>query len=384
MSTVNHSREPALMLTGGGARAAYQVGVLKGIASLVPRAHPMPCRILTGTSAGALNAATLACYASNFHLAVKKLENVWRNFTTDQVYRSSNSELFGHLMGRMGRIFQSQTAENQPASLFDNQPLRELIHRVIDFRRMDKQIANGHLRALAITASSYNSGHSVSFYEGSSHYQDWQRASRRGLRTRLTEEHLMASAAIPLIFPAIEIQHQFYSDGAIHQMSPLSPPIHLGASKILVIGVDQPHMEDQINRHYVPSSAAIAGHLLDTIFADTLNADVERLERINSTIHELHRAGVEHPKLRLIDTLIIKPELDFNELAHKHYERMPGAVRRLLGLIGVDQDTPSSIVSYLLFEKEYCRELIQIGYRDAMARRDDIHQFLELGGRPIR
>ncbi|MGX5913715.1 patatin-like phospholipase family protein [Aliidiomarina sp. Khilg15.8] len=384
MSSPNHSREPALMLTGGGARAAYQVGVLKGIASLVPRAHPMPCRILTGTSAGALNAATLACYASNFHLAVKKLENVWRNFTTDQVYRSSNSELFGHLMGRMGRIFQSETADNQPSSLFDNQPLRELIHRVIDFRRMDKQIADGHLRALAITASSYNSGHSVSFYEGTSQCQDWQRANRQGRRTRLTEEYLMASAAIPLIFPAIELQHQFYGDGAIHQMAPLSPPIHLGASKILVIGVDQPHIEDQINRHYVPSSAAIAGHLLDTIFADTLNADVERLERINSTIRELHRAGVEHPKLRLIDTLIIKPELDFNDLAHKHYERMPAAVRRLLGFIGVDQDTPSSIVSYLLFEKEYCRELIQIGYRDAMARRDDIHQFLELGGRPIR
>lgn len=372
------------MLTGGGARAAYQVGVLKGIASLVPRAHPLPFRILTGTSAGALNATSLACHASNFHLAVRKLESVWRNFSTDQVYRCSTGEVFGHLMSRVGRIFQSETAENPAASLFDNQPLRELVYQVIDFAKIDRQIQRGFLRAVAVNASCYNSGHSISFFEGADHYHNWQRANREGRRSRLTAEHLMASAAIPLIFPAIELQHQFYGDGAIHQISPLSAPVHLGASKILVIGVDQPHMDDQLKRHYVPSSATIAGHLLDTIFADTLNSDVERMQRINSTIQQLQRVGSEHPQLRQIDTLIIKPELDFNELAHRHFERMPSAVRRLLGLVGVDRDTPSSIVSYLLFEKEYCQELIDIGYRDARAREDDIHRFLELGGRPIR
>lgn len=371
------------MLTGGGARAAYQVGVLKGIATLVPRAHPLPFRIMCGTSAGALNSSAMACYASNFHLAVKKLEHVWANFSTDQVYRSSNTELVGHLLGRVGRLFQSETAENPAASLFDNQPLRELIMKVIDFKKIDRQIANGYLRALSVSASCYNNGQSISFYEGSSHCKDWQRSKRRGIRTRLTQEHLMASAAIPLVFPAIEIQHQFYGDGAIHQISPLSPPIHLGASKILVIGVDEAHMEDSLNRHYVPSSAAIAGHLLDTIFADTLNSDLERMERINDTVRQLDKAGIEHPQLRRIDTLIVKPELDFNQLAHKHFQTMPRSVRRLLSLIGIDQDTPSSIVSYLLFEKDYCRELIQIGYQDAMKQRDNIHHFLELGGRPI-
>ncbi|WP_241984194.1 patatin-like phospholipase family protein [Aliidiomarina sedimenti] len=384
MSIVQHSYEPALMLTGGGARAAYQVGVLKGIASMVPRAHPLPFRILTGTSAGALNAASLACYSSNFHLAVKKLEQVWSNFSTDQVYKCSTGEVFGHLMSRVGRIFQSETAENPASSLFDNQPLRELIHRVVDFRKIDRQIQRGYLRAIAINASCYNSGHSISFFEGASHYKNWKRANREGVRSRLTAEHLMASAAIPMIFPAIELQHKFYGDGAIHQISPLSPPVHLGASKILVIGVDQPHMEDHLQRHYVPSSATIAGHLLDTIFADTLNSDVERMQRINSTIRQLQRAGSEHPELRLVDTLIVKPELDFNQMAHSHFERMPSAVRRLLGLVGVDQDTPSSIVSYLLFEKEYCRELIDIGYQDALKQKDEIHHFLELGGRPIR
>lgn len=371
------------MLTGGGARAAYQVGVLKGIASLVPRAHPLPFRILAGTSAGALNSAAMACYASNFHLSVKKLEQIWSNFSTDQVYRCSTGEVFGHLISRVGRMFQSETAQNPAASLFDNQPLRELIDRVVDFSKIDRQISRGYLRALSVTASCYNNGHSMSFFEGSPSYQNWARANREGVRTRLTTEHLMASAAIPLIFPAIELQHRYFGDGAIHQISPLSPAIHLGASKIMVIGVDQPHMEDHLQRNYVPSSATIAGHLLDTIFADTLNSDVERLERINGTIVELQKAGVEHPELRIVDTLIIKPQLDFNELAHQHYQRMPKAVRRLLGLVGVDQDTPSSIVSYLLFEKEYCNELIRIGYEDARKREDDIHHFLELGGRPI-
>lgn len=371
------------MLTGGGARAAYQVGVLKGIASMVPRAHPLPFRILSGTSAGALNASAIACYASNFHLAVKKLEQVWSNFSTDQVYRCSTGEVYGHLFSHVGRIFQSESTSNPVSSLFDNQPLRELIQQIIDFKKIDQQISRGYLRALAITASCYNNGHSISFFEGANHYQNWKRANREGVRTRLTTEHLMASAAIPLIFPAIELQQQFFGDGAIHQISPLSPPVRLGASKVLVIGVDQPQMEDHLHQHYVPSSASIAGHLLDTIFADTLNSDVERLQRINSTIRALSKAGVEHPELRLVDTLIIKPQLDFNELAHRHFKKMPKAVRSLLGLVGVDRDTPSSIVSYLLFEKDYCNELIALGYQDARKRENDIHRFLELGGRPI-
>lgn len=383
MSTVNHAYEPALILTGGGARAAYQVGVLKGIASLVPRAHPLPFRILCGTSAGALNAAALGCYASNFHLAVKKVEQVWNNFTTDQVYRCSTGEVFGHLLSRVGRIFQSESSENPASCLFDNQPLRELIQRVVDFKRIDQQIERGYLRALAVTASCYNTGHSISFFEGASHYQNWRRANREGVRTRLTSEHLMASAAIPLIFPAIQLQQRFFGDGAIHQISPLSPPIHLGARKILVIGMDPPHMDDQLNRQYIPSSATIAGHLLDTIFADTLNADIERLTRINDTIRALNRANIEHPELRLIDTLVVKPEIDFNEIAHRHFKRMPSAVRRLLRLVGVDEDTPSSIVSYLLFEKEYCRELMTVGYEDARRQADELHHFLELGGRPV-
>ena len=371
------------MLTGGGARAAYQVGVLKGIASLVPRAHPLPFRILAGTSAGALNASAIACRASNFHLAVKKLERVWRNFSTDQVYRCSTGAVFGHLVSHVGRIFQSDSPYHPAASLFDNQPLRELIQDIVDFQKIDTQIARGYLRALSITASCYNNGHSISFFEGSPGHQNWRRANREGVRTRLTAEHLMASAAIPMVFPTIELKRRFYGDGAIHQISPLSPAIHLGASKILVIGVDQPQLDDDLHREYVPSSATIAGHLLDTIFADTLNSDVERLERINKTIVQLQKAGVEHPELRRVDTLIIKPQLDFNELAHRHFERMPPAVCRILGVVGVDRETPSSIVSYLLFEKEYCRELIQIGYDDARSREEDIHRFLELGGRPI-
>ncbi|WP_113906364.1 patatin-like phospholipase family protein [Aliidiomarina celeris] len=377
------SREPALLLAGGGARAAYQVGVLKAIATLVPRAHPLPFRILCGTSAGALNASALASYASNFRLGVKHLEKTWGEFRTEQVYRCSTGELFGHLLGRVGRMFQSESTERPAASLFDNQPLRELLNTVVDFKRIDRHIHQGYLRAVAITASCYNNGESVSFYEGIPQYEDWLRAKRRGTRTRLTSEHLMASAAIPLVFPAIKVGQHFFGDGSVHQMSPLSPAIHLGASKILVIGMDPPQTEDALHRPYVPSSAAVAGHLLDTIFADTLNADVERLERINDTIFRLEQAGMTHPTLRRIDSLLIQPELDFTEVAHKHYHRLPKPVQKLLNLIGVDRDTPSSIVSYLLFEKEYCQELIQLGFEQALKNEDQLHAYLELGGRPV-
>lgn len=377
------SREPALLLTGGGARAAYQVGVLKGIAELVPRAHPLPFRILCGTSAGAINSTGLASYASNFRLGVKHLERIWGNFETDQVYQCSTGELFGQLLTRFGRMFQSESTERPAVSLFNNQPLRELLNEVINFERINRHIHNGHLRAVAITASSYNSGDSVSFYEGVAKYQNWSRAKRRGLRTRLNTEHLMASSAIPLVFPAIEVQREFYGDGSVHQMSPLSPAIHLGASKILVISLGQPEAKHNMQSTFAPSNATIAGHLLDTIFADTLHSDLERLNRVNETIHQLEQANVPHPSLRRIHSLLIHPKHNFNNIAHKHYHRLPKPVQHLLGLIGVDRDTPSSLVSYLLFEKEYCRELMQLGYEDAKEQADNIHQFLELGGSPI-
>ncbi|HLV47701.1 MAG TPA: patatin-like phospholipase family protein [Aliidiomarina sp.] len=377
------SREPALLLTGGGARAAYQVGVLKGISELVPRAHPLPFRILCGTSAGAINSTGLATYASNFRLGVKHLERIWGNFETNQVYHCSTGELFGHILSRVGRIFQSDSAERPAASMFNNQPLRELLNEVIDFERINRHIHNGHLRAVAITASSYNTGDSVSFYEGIAQYQDWTRAKRRGFRTRLSTEHLMASAAIPLIFPAIRVQREYYGDGSVHQISPLSPAIHLGASKVLVISLGQHNIVQHQEPPQSPSSATIAGHLLDTIFADTLNSDIERLERINETIHQLEQANVPHPSLRRVHPLLIQPKHNFNDIAHKHYHRLPRAVQRLLALVGVHRDTPSSIISYLLFEKEYCRELMQLGYEDAKQQADDIHQFLELGGVPV-
>lgn len=377
------SQESALLLTGGGARAAYQVGVLKGIASLAPPTHPIPFRILCGTSAGAINVAGLASYASNFHLGVKNLELIWSNFATHHVYQSSRFELYGHLLSRIGRLFQSDSSQRPAASLFNNQPLRELLNEVISFERINRHIHKGYLRAVAITASSYNSGDSVSFYEGVKQHKNWQRAKRRGCRTRLNTEHLMASAAIPLVFPAIQVQQEFYGDGSVHQIAPLSPAVHLGASKILVISLTQADNKQEHKPPLGPSSATIVGHLLDTIFADTLNSDLERLNRVNNTIDQLEAAHIPHPSLRRIQSILIQPKHDFNEIAHQHFHRLPKPVRRVLSLFGVHRDTPSSIVSYLLFEKEYCRELIQLGYEDAHQQAESLHTFLELGGTPI-
>lgn len=378
------SHEPALVLTGGGARAAYQVGILKAITTCTPRAHPLPFRILCGTSAGAINAAALATYASNFRLSVKHLEQVWANFSTEQVYQCQTAELAKLLLGRVGRLFSSKQEPRSAISMFNNEPLRHLLNQVIQYPKIQRHIDNGFLRAVAITASSYSTGHSVTFFEGISQYENWSRAKRDGIRTHLSTDHLMASAAIPLLFPAAKVINEYYGDGSIHQIAPLSPALHLGASKLLIISLGQTELTHSNDMSAGPTSAAIMGHLLDTIFADTLNSDIERLNRINLTIQQLERGNLSHPSLRRVQYSLFHPHHDFNEIALHHYHKLPRSIRRLLGLVGVSQQSPSSLVSYLLFEKDYCRELIQLGYEDGMKRIDELHTFLELGNNPIR
>ncbi|EKE84227.1 patatin-like phospholipase family protein [Idiomarina xiamenensis] len=372
--------DTALVLTGGGARAAYQVGVLRGIADMVPRNYSVPFPILCGTSAGAVNATSLACYASCFHLGVKKLEWVWKNFRTDQVYQSGYWQVWRHVLTRFARILQSEQASSGPSSLLNNQPLRQLLHKVYDFKRIDNNIHGGHLRAISVTASCYDDGKSVSFYQANDDIEPWFRAKRLGQRVSLNSEYLMASAAIPLVFPSVRIQRRYYGDGSVHQLAPLSPAVHLGARRILVIGVEQPKLDKPRQRQRHPRTAEIAGHLLDTIFADTLNSDVERLKRVNDTVDFLDKHKIAHPDLRHIDTMIINPSADFNAIARRHYERLPRAVRSLLRTLGVNADSDSSLMSYLLFEAEFCRELMDMGYRDARDRSHSLRQFLQLPG----
>ncbi|GGI74301.1 patatin-like phospholipase family protein [Shewanella gelidii] len=369
----------AIVLGGGGARAAYQVGVFKAIVQFYPRNHGIPFKIICGTSAGAINGISMATHASCFHLGVRKLEWVWRNFTTSKVYQSSIPGVLSHL-GKMAlRGIQDGKLNSEPGSLFDNEPLRNLLNELMDFDRIDRNIQNGALTALSVDTSSYNTSKSVTFFQAAKELDDWHRARRSGERIQLNTEHLLASSAIPLVFPSVKLGQGYYGDGSVHQLAPLSSPIHLGAKKILVINLESPHKQAPLELKHHPKTATIAGHLLDTIFSDTLNSDLERLERINKTLAMIPEENQQAIPLRQIETLVIKPSEDLSQLAAHYYQDMPFAVRSLLRLIGIDRRSDSSIVSYLLFEKAYTSALIDLGYQDAMCQIDELKSFFDIG-----
>lgn len=363
-----------LMLTGGGARAAYQIGVLKAIASHLPRNQKSPFNVISGTSAGAINAVTLATHASCYHLGVKKAEWVWKNFKTNQVYVSSWYGVYSHLFKNFLSRF-SKRGQDRATSLLNNEPLKQLLKQVVNFQRIDRNILTDHLSAISVSASCYSDGDSIAFFQ-SKDSNEWQRAKRKGIKTVLTTRHLLASAAIPLVFPSVKIGDSYYGDGAIHQLSPLSPSIHLGADKILIIGVAQPS-QDKYYGHseFHPNSAAITGHLLDTVFTDSINSDLERLQRINKT---LEHSSTDKTGLKKIDTLLINPSRNFNQIAQSYYQNLPPAIRFLMRFFGVKQNSESALLSYILFEKPFTEKLIQIGYEDGQERIDEIMEFLEL------
>ncbi|RLV58729.1 patatin-like phospholipase family protein [Parashewanella curva] len=366
----------ALVLGGGGARAAYQVGVLKAIVEDYPRNHNIPFDILSGSSAGAINATSLATHASCFHLGVKKLSYVWGHFTTNKVYRSSFSSVFAHFAKILLKSLQAAPINPEPSSLLNNEPLRLLLNEVMDFKRVDRNIDRGALEALSIDVSCYNDFRSYSFFQANSSIDNWIRARRVGKRTQLYTEHLLASSAIPLVFPSVKINQQFYGDGSIHQISPLSSPIHLGADKIMIINLAFSSKEKANSLTDHPRVSSIAGHLLDTIFSDTLNSDLERIKHINQTIKLIADDKKAQYPSKPIETMVITPSQDLSDIAIKHYHRMPLAIRLMLRAFGINKYSQSSIISYLLFEREYTRELMNLGYQDGKAQINQIKVFL--------
>ncbi|WP_026972156.1 patatin-like phospholipase family protein [Aliagarivorans marinus] len=376
MPKKNKQARVALVLTGGGARAAYQVGVLKAIAELYPRNHATPFAVLCGTSAGAINATALAVYASCFRLGVKKLEYIWRNFHCHHVFRTDMRLVVGRLSAVMFKGLRADYAGDLSFSLLDNQPLGDLLNRYLNYQRIDANIAKGYLQALAITASSYADGRSLSFYQAPAHQQDWQRHRRYGSRTQIHTSHLLASAAIPMIFPAIRVGQHFFGDGSIHQLSPLSPAIHLGADKILTIHLSQPGELDTHHLPQAPNGAKIAGHLLDSIFSDTIDSDLERLQRINRNLSLLNPKQQTSLQLRPIDNMSIRANIDFEALSHEYYCELPRSGRLLLKALGVKQDKPSALTSFIMFENGYTNRLIELGYRDACKQQAELQAFL--------
>lgn len=386
-----------LVLGGGGARAAYQVGVLRAVARLrrehlgPPSRHANPFGVICGTSAGAINAAALACHADRFEAAVEVVAKVWLNFSADQVYRADALGVFrsgarwltmlslGWLIARWRRV--------RPRSLLDNAPLGELLQRLVPLERLPEVLAQGHLRALAVTASSYHGGEHYTFYAAGRDVPPWERSQRIAQPAALTHAHLLASSAIPFVFPAARIEGEFgwFGDGSMRQTAPLSPAIHLGASRLLIIGagrMQEPGQRRAIEAGY-PSLAQIAGHALSSIFLDALAVDIERMRRINRTLALLPGSALADTPLKPIEALVISPSQRLDEIAARHVGSLPTPVRALLRGVGVGgEGGGAALASYLLFEAPYTRELIALGEADTLARRDEVVRFFGWAPRP--
>lgn len=368
-----------LILSGGGARAAYQVGVLSALADMLPTGSTNPFPIICGTSAGAINAAGLAAGAHDYRLAVRGLEQVWANMTAEQVYRT---DIFAFLRSVLRWAFTTAAGGRAMtrSALLDNTPLKRLLRLVINFQRIEESIRQGHLRALSITASSYATGESVAFFEAVEELEEWTRARRLGRRSRIGVQHLLASAAIPLLFPAEKVDGSYYGDGAVRQLAPMSPALHLGASRLLVIGVSgNVSATHQRELSGYPSLAQVLGHVLNSVFVDTLEGDVERLERINRTVSALSKKErVQHDvRLRHVEVLKIYPSQPIDEIAAEHTKELPRTLRFFLHGSGATRSPGGSAVSYLLFEPGFTRRLMALGYQDAKAREEEIRAFME-------
>lgn len=372
-------KKTGLILSGGGARAAYQVGVLKAIHKILPKNSANPYDIIAGTSAGAINGVALASYAENHHIGLRHLERIWTGFSPEQIYRT---DLFG-VISTLARLTRTtligRKYKNDRVSLLDNAPLRSLLNKVIKFDNIQKAIDNGALHAMCVTGSGLNSGESVSFFQGHYSITNWQRHRRIGYRSRVSIDHLMASSAIPMIFPSVKINHEYYADGAVRQLAPISPALHLGAEKILVIGVSGEAHKRKDN-HYdpdYPTPAKVMGHMLNAAFLDSIETDVERLQRINRTVSIIpENIRNKNPmELKHIDLLEINPSRSMDEIAGRHVNELPKTIRMALGGSGNTSRNGTGILSYLLFSQGFCQELIELGYNDGLDRKEEIEAF---------
>ncbi len=380
----------ALILGGGGARAAYQIGVLDAFRQILD-AHPdctqtFPFKVLCGTSAGAINVAWLASHCRSFDQAVQQLVSIWSEFQPDDVYRTDVPGALANAGHWLTALSMGWLIREAPRSLFDNRPLRKLLTEKIDFHTIDKSIAQGHLDALAISTSSYSSGRHVTFYQSRSHIRPWTRTQRIAEQTTIGLEHLMASSAIPLVFPATQLpigeRLEFFGDGAMRQSSPISPAIHLGAERIVVIGAghveensDGDTSESSCHQTDYPSLGQIGGHVMASIFLDGVASDVERLERINRTLHIMSEQQRNESGLKPLDLLSITPSRRLDALAEPFIRNLPRTTRSALRVLGATGPRGVGLASYLLFDPAYTQALIELGRQDGLDRSGEIIRF---------
>ena len=373
-----------LVLTGGGARAAYQVGALQALAEIADFDRT-PFRVLTGVSAGAINAAYLAARADDFRAAAGALWDMWHALGAHEFYRSvaRNPAGIGTRWIRdltLGGVLGAGNIN----FLLDTSPLRAHLAARLDLGRVQEHVASGRLRGLAVSATSYLTGTAISFFEAAPDVREWTRSTRIGLRTALRLEHVLASAAIPVFFAPVQVDGVPFGDGCVRMTAPTSPAIHLGADRLIAIGIryfrsgEQTLLMNQNLRAERVALADIAGVLLNAVFLDSLEADLELLERINQTVAFVPAA--DHPRmpqqLRPIPALALRPSQDLGRLAADQYDSFPRMLRYLLKGIGATGATGWDLLSYLAFEPGYIDRLLELGHRDTMARRAEIAAFL--------
>ncbi|MGE8546299.1 MAG: patatin-like phospholipase family protein [Alcaligenes sp.] len=386
----------ALVLNGGGARGAYQAGVLAGLLEILdPQRNPdftNPFDIICGSSAGAINAAGLACKADKPHEGVDHIQQLWGSLNSHHIFHADPVLLFRTSLHWLATVSLGWLAprlrEHTPHSLLDNAPLRRLLEENLDFERLQRNLACEHLGALAITAAAYTTGEHLTFYQSDRRIRSWSRNLRRAISGAIGVEHLMASSAIPFVFPAqplmVEGQVQWCGDGTMRQLAPISPAIHLGAHKVLIVGTgyaDNTYRSEKPSDPPYPSLAQISGYALSNIFLDSVSMDIERMERINTLLAYMPANVLQSQSLRPVSTFAITPSRSLDEIAIRHIHQMPTAARTLFRVLGVSSKsgptTGGALISYLLFESGYTQELIELGKTDTMSRREEVLAFFK-------
>mgnify|MGYP000266984620 CR=1 FL=1 len=376
-----HSARNGLVLTGGGARAAYQVGALMALARIT-RSLENPFQVISGFSAGAINGAWLASRGASFEQDTTDMWQAWAKITTDQIFKADALSLFGiGFQWLKDRTMGGLSPQHQITYLLNTSPLRKFLNSQIDFEKLHKNVEDGRFHAISVTAVSYVSGHSTTFFSGDRRIETWQSLNRRSERAKLGPQHVLASAAIPIFFPPVRIGNDFFGDGMVRLNAPLSSAIHLGAKKLLVIGVRGPSSASTEPHQPVTSVSIseIAGTILNGLFFDSLDADLARMDRINRTLSVLSEDELlqQPDHLRVIPLLSLKPSEEIGDLAICQLSRIPSALRHLLKGIGLSEDRGKDLLSYLSFEPKFIRTLLELGYEDTLRHKIEVLEFFE-------
>ena len=369
------------MLTGGGARAAYQVGVLRHLARVFPELSP---DVLTGVSAGGINAAFLAAHQESFARNLENLVDIWTSLRIEEVFRVDLRDLASRTVRWSGRLLSGGSSPLPPArSLVDTAPLRSLLERMLESKSgsidgIARSLKDGWLRAVALTASSYTTGQSITWVQArdDSGIGTWERPQRKSTACPLRVDHVMASASLPFFFPAVEVDGAWYGDGGIRLTAPLSPAVHLGARHIIAVSTRYARTREEADRPEVvgyPPPAQVVGVLYNAIFLDQLDSDALHMQQVNEFVARLpehHRDG-----LRRIELLVLRPSQDLGRLANAYEAELPRAFRFLTRGLGTRETRANDMLSLVMFQADYVKRLIELGEADAKAKLPHIRRF---------